>query len=56
MYARLRRLEQRIERIDSAVTLIRRDVYRIEKKQQREGQPLSITPQPEPTVFGVGGI
>lgn len=42
MYARLRRLEQRIERIEAVVSTIRRDVYRIEKKQQRESVPSPI--------------
>ena len=36
MYARLRRLELRLNQIESVVSTTRRDVYRIEKKQQRD--------------------
>ncbi len=36
VYARLRRLEQRIERIEANNSTVRRDVFRIEKRQQRE--------------------
>ena len=47
VYARQRRLEQRIERIEATISTIRRDVYRIEKKQQREVVAPSIPNSPE---------
>ena len=47
VYARQRRLEQRIERIEATISTIRRDVYRIEKKQQREVVAPSTSPSPE---------
>ena len=53
MYARFRRLEQRIEQLESGLSTVRRDAYRIEKRQQRE-QPSKIpTDQAHPT-FGFG--
>jgi len=46
LYARLRRFEQRIERLESAVSTLRRDAYRIEKRQQRAEQAPSPVPAP----------
>lgn len=46
LFARQRRLELRIERLEAATSTLRRDVFRVEKRQYREKE----TPAPESNV------
>jgi len=43
-YARLRRLEARLSELENALTAIRRDVNRIDRKQYRDAQSSTIQP------------
>jgi len=42
LYARQRRLEQKIERIEASITICRRDIFRIERKQRAETEAPSV--------------
>jgi len=61
LYARCRRLEQRLERIEAALTTVRRDVWRIEKSKQRaealskNNMRLSVDEGPQPTMSALFG-
>lgn len=55
IYARYRKLEQRLERVERIVSELRRDVYRVEKRQYRGKETPSLqVKEPEREVLPAG--
>lgn len=55
MFARIRRLEQRVQNLEVVLSTVRRDVQRIDRKQLRDAKQPSFTPATESAEFVFGG-